>query len=51
MKKNHRPESILPNLSKLFEPCMHDQPTSWFLWYAQDINADFKKGLGHNIIY
>ena len=30
MKKNHRPESILPNLSKLFEPCMHDQPNDYF---------------------
>ena len=49
-KENYRPVSILPNLSKIFERCMHDQ----LIDYLDKILSKYLcrlNGLAHNIAY
>ena len=48
---SYRPISILPNLSKIFETCMHDQPKFNLIKNYQNIRADLEKVLAHNIAY
>ena len=39
-KKNYRPVSILPNLSKIFERCMYNQLKDYF----NKLQCGFRKG-------
>ena len=43
-KKNYRPVSILPNLSKIYERCMHDQLSSYFDKLLSKFQFGFRKG-------
>ena len=43
-KENYRPVSILRNLSKLFERCMHDQLKDYFEKILSKYQCGFRKG-------
>ena len=43
-KKNYRPVSILPNLSKIYERCMHDQLSKYFDKILSKFQFGFRKG-------
>ena len=49
-KSNYRPISVLSNVSKIYERCLHDQIILILIKYFQDINAVFVKVLAHNIL-
>ena len=44
-KKNYRPVSILPNLPKIFERCMHDQLKDYFDKILSKYQCELKKAL------
>ena len=50
-KKNYRPVSILPNLSKIFEHCMYDQLKDHFDKLLSKYQCGLEKGLAHNTAY
>ena len=43
-KGNYRPVSILPNLSKVFERCLHKQISDFFDAILSKYQRDFRKG-------
>ena len=43
-KENYRPESILPNLSKIFERSMYDQLKDYFDKILSKYQCGFRKG-------
>ena len=45
-KGNYRPVSILPNLSKFFERCLHKQISDFFDTILSKYQCGFSKGLG-----
>ena len=47
-KDNHRPMSILPNISKIYERYLCNQMQTYFDDIYLNINVDFAKGLMHN---
>ena len=50
-KSNYRPVSLLPNISKLFERCMHRQIQNIFKLYFRNFNVDSEKVTAPKIVY
>ena len=50
-KENCRPISILPNISKVFERCLHDQMSEFFDNIFQSISAVFERVAAHNTAF
>ena len=45
-KSNYRPVSVIPNISKLFERCMHRQISEYFETIFSKFQCGFRKGYG-----
>ena len=43
-KTNYRPVSLLPNISKVFERCMHRQISEYFETVLSKFQCGFRKG-------
>ena len=46
----YRPVSILPNLSKVFERCLHKQIFDFLIPFCQNINAAVGKDMVRSIV-
>ena len=45
LKENYRPVSILSNISKIYETCMYNEPSSYFEDIFSDYQFGFRKGI------
>ena len=43
-KKNYRPISILPSISKIYERCLYDQKATYFEYIFSRYQCGFRKG-------
>ena len=50
-KKDYRPVSILPLLSKVYERVMYEQPSNYFEPFFNDILGRFRKAQVRNMFY
>ena len=50
-KTNYRPVSLLPNISKIFERCMHRQISEYFETVSSNFNVVSEKGITPKIVY
>ena len=50
-KKNYRPVSILPLLSKVYEREIYEQTSNYFELFFNEILRDLEKHLARNILY
>ena len=47
-KKNYRPITVLPPISKIFERIMYEQMMTFVISFCQIFSADLERGIIHN---
>ena len=50
-KTNYRPVSLLPNISKVFERCLHREISEYFETVYQNVNVVSEKSIAPKIVY
>ena len=50
-KENYRPISILPNISKVYERCLHDQMLELFYNIFSKYQCGFKRVTTHSTVF